>query len=179
MPVYMQLHESPLASPVCELSRLAEGEQKWVMLPRPLLFWESPSDAGSSLCLNEALGSRLIISNSQCRLAALLKAKPRVNDKVFFRSLESTCSQTAFLFTAPPFTAHGGFVYVRLFKKKKSTCYLRAGLINPEEDLLECKSKALFSWIVLQCLESKSIMLSLQRSNISKEFGNFAIHHSL
>ena len=61
---------------------------------------------------------------------------------------------------------------------KKSTCYLRAGQINPEEDLLECKSKALFSWIVLQCLESKSIM-SMQHSNISKEFGKFAIHHSL
>lgn len=58
---------------------------------------------------------------------------------------------------------------------KKPTCYLRAGQINPEENLLECKSKALFSWIVLQCLESKSITLSLQHSNISKEFGNFAI----
>lgn len=45
--------------------------------------------------------------------------------------------QTAFLFAAPPLTACGGFVYVRLCKeKKKSTCYLRAGQINPEEDLL-------------------------------------------
>lgn len=61
---------------------------------------------------------------------------------------------------------------------KKSTCYLRAGQINPEEDLLECKSKGLFSCIVLQCLESKSIMLFLEHSNISKEFGNFAIPHS-
>lgn len=37
-----------------------------VTLPRPLLFWESPSDAGGSLCFNEVLGSRLIISNTQC-----------------------------------------------------------------------------------------------------------------
>jgi len=36
-----------------------------VKLPR-LLFWESPSDAGSFFCLNEALGSRLIMSNTQC-----------------------------------------------------------------------------------------------------------------
>lgn len=49
-------------------------------------------------------------------LAALLKAKPGVNDKVFFRSLESACSQTAFL-AAPLFTACGRFVYVRLCKK--------------------------------------------------------------
>lgn len=51
--------------------RAAVGE---VMIPRPLLFWESPSNAGSSLCLNEVLGSRLIISNTRA-LAALLKAK--------------------------------------------------------------------------------------------------------
>lgn len=113
-------------------------------------------------------------------LAALLKAKTRVNDKVFFHSLESACSQLL-SFSLPWHSLHmrNLFMLGCVKKKKKSTRYHRAGQINPEEELLGCKSKALFSWIVLLYLNSKSIMLPLQHLHVSKEFGSFAIYATI
>lgn len=120
-----------------------------VMLPRPLLFWESPSDAGSSLCLNEVLGSRLIVSNTQCPGNTSESQTLEWMTKCFSVPWKV---QTAFLFAAPPLTACGGFVYVRLSKEKKKIYMLSQSWTD--------KSRGRFTWVQIKglvLLDSSSV----------------------